>query len=77
MRRIEQRNVIANQSRIFQALDARQAGRGREVDPLGKRGIGHFAVTLQFAEDFEVYGIQFHKVSNLHFWQHNMLPIGF
>ena len=52
--RVDARRVAADRAGLFQALQAAQAGGGRQVHPLGEFGIGQAPFALQGGEDAAV-----------------------
>jgi hypothetical protein len=63
LHRVEQRHVLPYQAGRLQRAHARQAGRGRQVDAPGQLHVGQAGVGLQFAQDAQVHGIEFHSAS--------------
>src|SRR5580692_6290729 len=52
--RIEQPAIALDVAGLLQGADPPQARRRRNADPLGQFDIGDSAISLDFAEDFEV-----------------------
>jgi hypothetical protein len=61
--RVEQRDVLADQSAGLQRLHAREAGRGRQADTARQFDIGQAGVGLQFAQDAQVGGVEVHRAA--------------